>query len=78
MQSNFVMQNMTQNACMPLKGSVAYVSGMDTNFSAKTITEFYQWETEGFIPPIAKPEQEFLDSGMFCLFVKKTRTLHLE
>ena len=40
------------------------VSGMNTEISAKTITEFYQWETEGFIPPIAKPEQEFLDPGM--------------
>ena len=42
-----------------------FFQGVDETVNSKTITEFYQWENEGFMPPASKPEQEFLDHGMF-------------
>ena len=40
---------------------------MDETDNSKTINEFYQWENEGFIPPVTKPQEEFLNHGKHTL-----------
>ena len=50
-----------------LSESYFYLVGVDETVNSKTITEFYQWEKEGFAPPVTKPQQEFLDHGKCSL-----------
>ena len=42
-------------------------TGVDETDNSKTINEFYQWENEGFIPPVTKPQEEFLNHGKHTL-----------
>lgn len=40
-----------------------FITGASVEDSSSTISEFYKWEQDGFVPPVNLPQQEYLDSS---------------
>ncbi|XP_060568308.1 isthmin-2-like [Ruditapes philippinarum] len=54
------------SACTEVESMVCVnppCEGSSQEESSSTISEFYKWEKEGFVPPMTLPEQDYLDSN---------------